>query len=105
MTHQDTAPSTHDALDDPRNADILIYVNGDIVHREDAKVSVYDSGFMLGDGIWEGMLNTDDHHMGAALSRGKLELYYNYYLSTFIMLKVNLHLKQFLLKMVSRAIA
>ncbi|MEM7419729.1 MAG: aminotransferase class IV [Pseudomonadota bacterium] len=47
--------STHTALEDPRNSDILIYVNGDIVHRDSAKVSVYDSGFMLGDGIWEGL--------------------------------------------------
>jgi branched-chain amino acid aminotransferase len=49
------APTTHDAQDDPRNRDILIYVNGDLVHRDDAKVSVYDSGFLLGDGMWEGM--------------------------------------------------
>lgn len=47
--------STHTAAEDARNDDILIYVNGDIVHRDEAKVSVYDSGFMLGDGIWEGM--------------------------------------------------
>jgi len=47
--------TAHDAEDDPRNRDILIYVNGDIVHRDDARVSVYDSGFMLGDGMWEGM--------------------------------------------------
>ena len=47
--------TTHQASDDARNADIQIYVNGEIVHRDEAKVSVYDSGFMLGDGIWEGM--------------------------------------------------
>ena len=47
--------STHDAEEDRRNRDIKIYVNGDIVHRDEAKVSVYDSGFMLGDGMWEGM--------------------------------------------------
>ncbi|MBL1437623.1 MAG: D-amino acid aminotransferase [Rhodobacteraceae bacterium] len=47
--------TTHQAADDARNADIHIYVNGDIVPRADAKVSVYDSGFMLGDGIWEGL--------------------------------------------------
>tara|TARA_R110002049_G_scaffold307712_2_gene509138 strand:+ start:116006 stop:116920 length:915 start_codon:yes stop_codon:yes gene_type:complete len=47
--------TTHDADEDIRNRDIKIYVNGDIVHRDEAKVSVYDSGFMLGDGIWEGM--------------------------------------------------
>jgi branched-chain amino acid aminotransferase len=65
----DTATTTHDALEDPRNADIKIYVNGEIVHRDDAKVSVYDSGFMLGDGMWEGMRLYDgvwaffDEHM------------------------------------------
>ncbi len=47
--------ATHDADEDIRNRDILIYLNGDLVHRDDAKVSVYDSGFMLGDGMWEGM--------------------------------------------------
>jgi branched-chain amino acid aminotransferase len=47
--------STHDAEADARNADLKIYVNGDIVHRDEAKVSVYDSGFLLGDGIWEGV--------------------------------------------------
>jgi len=47
--------TTHQASDDARNADIQIYVNGQIVHRDEAKVSVYDSGFMLGDGIWEGL--------------------------------------------------
>ncbi|MDG4650513.1 aminotransferase class IV [Roseibacterium sp. SDUM158017] len=47
--------TTHDALEDPRNADILIYVDGELKHRDEAKVSVYDSGFMLGDGMWEGM--------------------------------------------------
>lgn len=47
--------TTHQASDDARNADIQIYVNGDIVHRDQARVSVYDSGFMLGDGIWEGL--------------------------------------------------
>lgn len=61
--------TTHDALEDPRNADILIYVNGDVVHRDEAKVSVYDSGFMLGDGMWEGLRLYDgvwaffDEHM------------------------------------------
>ena len=47
--------TTHDAEDDPRNRDILIYVNGEIVHRSEAKVSVYDAGFLLGDGMWEGL--------------------------------------------------
>ncbi len=47
--------TTHDAIDDPRNREIRIYVNGELLHRDEAKVSVYDSGFMLGDGMWEGM--------------------------------------------------
>ena len=47
--------TTHDAEEDARNRDIRIYVDGEIVHRDQAKVSVYDSGFMLGDGMWEGM--------------------------------------------------
>lgn len=47
--------TTHQASEDVRNEDIQIYVNGEIVHRDRAKVSVYDSGFMLGDGIWEGL--------------------------------------------------
>ena len=47
--------TTHDALEDPRNADILIYVDGVLKPRSQAMVSVYDSGFMLGDGVWEGL--------------------------------------------------
>ena len=47
--------STHDAAPDDRNRDIRIYVNGRIVPREQAVVSVYDSGFLLGDGVWEGL--------------------------------------------------
>jgi len=53
--------STHDALEDPRNADILIYVDGQMKHRDQALVSVYDSGFMLGDGIWEGLRLYNGH--------------------------------------------
>ncbi|MEM9099152.1 MAG: aminotransferase class IV [Pseudomonadota bacterium] len=47
--------SAHDADEDARNEDLLIYVDGDLVPKKDAKVSVYDSGFMLGDGVWEGL--------------------------------------------------
>ncbi len=47
--------TTHDSDEDPRNHDIKIYVNGELFHRDEAKVSVFDSGFMLGDGMWEGM--------------------------------------------------
>ena len=47
--------STHQAEDDARNETILIWVNGAIVPKAQAMVSVYDSGFMLGDGVWEGI--------------------------------------------------
>ncbi len=47
--------STHDAEEDSRNEDLLIWVNGELVPKADAKLSVYDSGFMLGDGMWEGL--------------------------------------------------
>ncbi|OIQ31838.1 MAG: aminotransferase class IV [Alphaproteobacteria bacterium MedPE-SWcel] len=52
---QSPSHSTHDAEADDRNDHIKIYVNGQIVPRDQAVVSVYDSGFMLGDGMWEGM--------------------------------------------------
>jgi branched-chain amino acid aminotransferase len=47
--------TTHTAEDDPRNQTILIWINGTLTPRAQATVSVYDSGFMLGDGVWEGM--------------------------------------------------
>ncbi|MDE4276086.1 D-amino acid aminotransferase [Phaeobacter gallaeciensis] len=47
--------STHQAEEDQRNEEILIYLNGKIVPKAEATVSVYDSGFMLGDGVWEGL--------------------------------------------------
>lgn len=61
--------STHDAQSDDRNEAIKIYVNGNIVPKDEAVVSVYDSGFMLGDGMWEGLRLYDgqwaffDEHM------------------------------------------
>ena len=47
--------TTHQAEEDARNDKILIYVDGAIVPKAEATVSVYDSGFMLGDGVWEGL--------------------------------------------------
>lgn len=47
--------STHAAVADDRNADVEIYINGDFFRREEAKISVFDSGFLVGDGIWEGI--------------------------------------------------
>lgn len=49
------ATSIHDVTIDPRNRDILISVNGALVPRAEAVVSVFDSGFMMGDGVWEGL--------------------------------------------------
>ncbi|MEL6641896.1 MAG: aminotransferase class IV, partial [Pseudomonadota bacterium] len=51
----DQKRTSHDSEEDPRNLDTKVYVNGEIFHRDEAKVSVYDSGFMLGDGMWEGL--------------------------------------------------
>ena len=47
--------TTHQSEEDSRNKNILIYVDGKIIPREKATISVYDSGFMLGDGVWEGL--------------------------------------------------
>ena len=47
--------STHQALADERNASIESYINGDFFPRDEAKISVFDSGFLVGDGIWEGI--------------------------------------------------
>jgi branched-chain amino acid aminotransferase len=49
------ATGTHEYVDDPRNANILISLNGEMVPRAKAVVSVFDSGFLLGDGVWEGL--------------------------------------------------
>ncbi|WP_428235060.1 aminotransferase class IV [Gracilimonas sp.] len=49
MTH-----GTHNAVYDPRNEEVLIYVNGELFPRNEAKISVFDSGYLVGDGVWEG---------------------------------------------------
>jgi branched-chain amino acid aminotransferase len=56
-----TAHGAHDYVDDPRNADVLINLNGRLVPRAEAVVSVFDAGFVLGDGIWEGIRVSDGH--------------------------------------------
>ena len=62
---------THHSADDPRNRDILIYVNGELYPRERRRVvSVFDSGFILGDGVWEGLRV---HHGGIAFLDMHLE--------------------------------
>ena len=65
------SPSTHQALPDPRNDDVLIYVDGAWLRRPDAKITVYDSGFLVGDGIWEGVRYHDGQflHLGRHLDR------------------------------------
>jgi branched-chain amino acid aminotransferase len=49
------AGGTHEALPDERNENVLVYINGEFFRREEAKISVFDSGFLVGDGIWEGI--------------------------------------------------
>ena len=51
---------THNAVQDDRNEKILIYVNGELVPRNEAKISVFDSGYLVGDGIWEALRLHDD---------------------------------------------
>jgi branched-chain amino acid aminotransferase len=69
--------TTHQAEDDARNAGILIHVNGRLVPRAEATVSVYDAGFMLGDGVWEGIRLYDgawaflDDHLDRLLEAAK----------------------------------
>ena len=58
---------SQDFAADPRNARALIYLNGALVPREEAKVSIFDGGFVVGDGIWEGLRL----HKGALLFLGE----------------------------------
>src|SRR3954469_20216214 len=48
-------PGSQDFAHDARNADLKIYRNGALVPRAEARVSVFDAGFVLGDGVWEGL--------------------------------------------------
>ncbi len=56
-----TRTGTHEHTADPRNDDILIWVNGELSRRAEAVVSVFDSGFVLGDGVWEGIRVSGGH--------------------------------------------
>src|ERR687890_1532946 len=49
------ARGTHEALPDGRNEGIFVYINGEFYPREEARISVFDSGFLVGDGVWEGI--------------------------------------------------
>ncbi|MDP8902100.1 MAG: aminotransferase class IV [Actinomycetota bacterium] len=46
---------THEAVPDRRNEDVLVYINGELFRREEARISVFDSGYLVGDGVWEGL--------------------------------------------------
>lgn len=46
---------THASLPDPRNESVFVYINGAFFPRHEAKISVFDSGFLVGDGVWEGV--------------------------------------------------
>ena len=50
-----TGESAQGYVSDPRNEQVLVYVNGEYFPRHEARVSVFDSGFVLGDGVWEGL--------------------------------------------------
>ncbi len=47
--------SSHSYISNQKNEHIFINVNGELLHRSEAKISVFDSGFLLGDGVWEGI--------------------------------------------------
>ena len=47
--------SSHSYISNQKNEDIFININGKLFHRSEAKISVFDSGFLLGDGVWEGI--------------------------------------------------
>ncbi len=56
-----TDKGTHSYLHDKRNENILIFINGDLYARQKASISVFDSGFLLGDGVWEGIRLLNGH--------------------------------------------
>jgi branched-chain amino acid aminotransferase len=57
--HAPLSAGTQDYVGDPRNESVLISVNGALVPRAAATVSVFDAGFVLGDGVWEGLRLVD----------------------------------------------
>jgi hypothetical protein len=71
-------PGSQDFAADPRNAHALIYLNGAFVPRAEAKVSIFDGGFVVGDGVWEGLrlhkgvLLFLDAHLSMRISIGSI---------------------------------
>jgi branched-chain amino acid aminotransferase len=65
------ASGTHNHSQDARNAEVLVYMNGELIPRERARVSVFDSGFLMGDGVWEGLRLYNGHipYLDAHLAR------------------------------------
>lgn len=61
MSLDTTRGSAQGYVDDPRNEGVLVYVNGEFFPRDQASVSVFDSGFVLGDGVWEGLRLVQGH--------------------------------------------
>ena len=55
MTTTSTTTAAQGYVSDPRNDDVLVWVNGDLVPKAQAMVSVFDAGFGFGDGVWEGL--------------------------------------------------
>jgi branched-chain amino acid aminotransferase len=55
MTAMASSESAQGYVQDPRNDAVQVYVNGEFFARDQARVSVFDSGFALGDGVWEGL--------------------------------------------------
>lgn len=53
--------SSHSYIENPKNKNIYININGKLFSRSDAKISVFDSGFLLGDGVWEGIRLHNNH--------------------------------------------
>ena len=61
VRYLDVANGMHASQPDSRDERVLVWVNGELVPREDAVVSVFDAGFVLGDGVWEGLRVVGGH--------------------------------------------
>src|ERR1700754_2970077 len=70
-------PGSQDFAADPRNSSLKVWLNGKLLPKEDAKISIFDAGFVLGDGVWEGLrlhkgaLVFLDEHLGRLYSGAK----------------------------------